>query len=310
MKYPNFLKQGDTVGITALSCGMGNDLLETKISFNNLKKYFKLIITSNVYGKHLVSSTKEERIKELNEVLNEDIQMLMVYRGGYYLYETLDKIDFSKIVDKNIWVGGYSDPTSLLYILTVKYDLATIYGLNGKSYDYNPLKPYQLNNLDIIQGKKIIQKSFNDRETISLNGDFTDSGMIIGGCLDVLKDIIGTTYDNTLNFIEKYHQHKIIWYFDIFDMSSRDTYITLLQLNNIGWFKYTNTIIFGTVLNQREDEHMTYLSAIKNVFPNKNIIYNANIGHIKPVFTIINGSIATVKYNNDSMSIEMNLENR
>ena len=310
MNYPKFLKDHDVIGITALSCGMGNDTLETKISFNNLKKFFKLIITPNVYGNQIVSSSKEERISELNTLLNEDIKLLMIFRGGDYLYEVLDELDFKKIKDKNIWVEGYSDPTSLLYILTVKYDIATIYGFNGKSFDSEVLLEYHLNNIDIIKGKKVIQKSFGDRKTISLNGNFRDQGIIIGGCLDVLKNIIGTTYDNTLNFIKKYHNKSIIWYFDIYSMSSKEVYITLLQLKNIGWFKYTNTIIFGSILFPMEDDYIKYQDVYKKVFIDKNIIVDANIGHVKPVFTIINGSIATITYENNSMTMVMKIENR
>lgn len=305
MKYPNFLKQNDLVGITALSSGMGNDLLETKISLNHLKEYYKLIITPNVYGSSPISSSKEERIKELNELLEEDIKLLINFRGGDYLYEILDKIDFNKIKKKNIWVMGYSDPTSLLYILTTKYDLATIYGFNGKSFDSDKLLEYQLNCLDIVGGKGIIQKSFNDRKTVSINGNFKDSGRIIGGCLDVLKNLIGTSYDNTLNFINKYMDDGIIWYFDIYSMSSIDVYLTLLQLDNIGWFKYTKTIIFGSVLFPLEDDYLKYQDVYRKVFPNKNVIYDANIGHVKPVFTIINGSIANVDYQNSTLMLEM-----
>ena len=196
-------------------------------------------------------------------------------------------------------------PTSLLYILTTKYDLATIYGFNAKSFDSDYLEEYQLNCLDILNGKEIIQKSFNDRKTISVNGEFNDSGMIIGGCLDVLKNLIGTSYDNTLNFIEKYRDKGIIWYFDIYSMSSIDVYLTLLQLNNIGWFKYTKTIIFGSVLFPNEDSYLKYYDVFRKIFSNKNIIYDANIGHVKPVFTIINGSIVNIKYQNNIMVLEM-----
>ncbi len=48
MKYPRFLKENDTIGITALSSGTGNKLSEVRISLNHLKEHFKLIITPNV----------------------------------------------------------------------------------------------------------------------------------------------------------------------------------------------------------------------------------------------------------------------
>ena len=303
MKYPNFLKENDLVGITALSSGVGNDLKETKISFNNLKKYFKLIITPNVYGNFIVSSDIETRVCEFNDLLNEDIKLLYIFRGGDFTYETLDFLDYKKIVNKNIWISGASDPTSLLYILTTKYDLATIYGFNGKNYDNEILEEYQINNLEILKGNLIKQESFMDRNTISMNGNFTSSGIIIGGCLDILRFIPGTSYDNTLNFIEKYKDKKIIWYFDIFAMGSVDVYLTLLQLKNIGWFKYTDTILFGSVLFPKIECEMDYNDVYKKVFPKENIIYDANIGHIKPVFTIINGSMATIEYKDNKMTL-------
>ena len=142
-----------------------------------------------------------------------------------------------------------------------------------------------------------------DRNTISMNGNFTSSGIIIGGCLDILRFIPGTSYDNTLNFIEKYKDKKIIWYFDIFAMGSVDVYLTLLQLKNIGWFKYTDTILFGSVLFPKIECEMDYNDVYKKVFPKENIIYDANIGHIKPVFTIINGSMATIEYKDNKMTL-------
>ncbi len=307
MRYPKFLKENDLIGITALSCGVGKDIVETKISFNNLKKEFKLIISPDVYGKYYVSSDLKTRVNEFNTILDEDIRLLFIFRGGTFAYETLPYLDYKKIVKKNIWVSGASDPTSLLYILTTKYDLATIYGFNGKNYDNEKLEKYQLDNLKMLKGNLITQESFMDRKTISVNGNFTSSGVIIGGCLDILRFIPGTTYDNTLNFIEKYKDKKIIWYFDIYAMGSVDTYLTLLQFKNMGWFKYTDTLIFGSVLFPKIECEMDYLDGIKNIFPDKNIIYDANIGHVKPVFTIINGSYATVEYKDDKVILKEEL---
>ena len=305
MKYPNFLKRNDLIGITAISSGMGNDLVETKISFNHLKENYKLIITPNVYGDYIVSSDINTRINEFNNLVNQDINMLYLYRGGDFTYELLDYLDYEKIVNKRLLVGGYSDITSLLYILTTKYDFATIYGFNAKSYDSSILEPYQINNLEILKGNLIIQECFMDRNTISINGDFTDYGIIIGGCLDVLRYIPGTSYDNTISFIDKYKNNKIIWYFDIYSISSIDTYLTLLQMKNMGWFKYTDTVIFGSIKYPKVENNLEYLDGIKKVFSNKNIIYDANIGHVKPVFTIINGSLASILYKDNKMILKM-----
>ena len=133
MKYPKFLKYNDTIGITALSSGCSDSVFDMNLAINNLKKEkFNIVNTDNVYGNYVVSSDKNTRISELNDLLRKDIQLLQIARGGEFLYELLDSIPYEEIVEKNILVQGYSDPTSLLYVLTTKYDFATIYGLNGK----------------------------------------------------------------------------------------------------------------------------------------------------------------------------------
>ncbi len=306
MIYPNFLEKNDTIGITALSSGCSDSILEMKEAINNLEKQgFKVITTNNVYGNYLVSSSKEIRIKELKELLKEDIKLLQIARGGDYLSEILDDIPYEKIKNKKLLVQGYSDPTSMLYILTTKYDLATIYGLNGKSYSNKELELYQLNNIEILKGNLITQSSY-DKDSISLNNDFESEGIIIGGCLDVLKDIIGTKHDNTINFIEKYKDKKIIWYFDIYAMNPLEVYETLLKFRELSYFKNSDTFLIGKVLLKQKEDEMTYLEACKKVLFG-NIVYDTNIGHMKPMFTIINGSLAHICYKNNILTIKQEI---
>ena len=304
MIYPNFLNKNDLIGITALSSGCSDSIEEMNEAITNLSKEFKVEVTNNVYGNYIVSSTKEDRLNELNELINKDIKLLQIARGGDFLYEILDEFPYQEIVNRKLLVQGYSDPTSLLYILTTKYDLMTIYGLNGKSYD-GILQDYHLNNLKILKGNKILQTSY-DNESISINGDFESSGIIIGGCLEVLKNIIGTKYDNTINFLKKYKEHKIIWYFDIYNMRPIDVYITLLQLKDAGWFKYSDTFLIGKVLIKQSEDVMTYHDAYKKALWG-NIIYDTNIGHVKPMFTIINGSFANVVCCNNKIVLKQNI---
>lgn len=304
MITPNFLKENDLIGMTALSNGCSDCLEELNESILNLEKEFVVETTPNVYGNYIVSSSKETRIKELKELLKKDIKLLQIARTADFLYETLDSIPYEEIANRKLLVQGYSDATSLLYILTTKYDLMTVYGLNGKSYA-GDLLPYQLNNLEILKGNKILQTSF-DRDSISINGDFESNGIIIGGCLEVLKNIIGTKYDNTINFLEKYKDYKIIWYFDIYNMNPIDVYITFLQFRDAGWFKYSDTFLIGKVLIKQDESIMTYRDAYKKALWG-NIIYDTNIGHVKPMFTIINGSFVNVKYSKNEIEIEQNI---
>ena len=304
MIYPNFLKKNDLIGLTALSSGCSDSIEEINEAISNLEKHFKVIKTDNVYGNYIVSSSKDVRLKELNDLLKEDIKLLQIARGGDFLYEILDEFPYDEIVNRNLLVQGYSDPTSLLYILTTKYDLATIYGLNGKSYD-GVLQEYQLNNIEILRGNLIEQKSF-DNESKSINGNFESSGIIIGGCLEVLKNIIGTKYDNTNSFLKKYKNQKIIWYFDIYNMNPIDVYITLSQFRDAGWFKYSDTFLIGKVLIKQPEDTMTYSEAYKKALIG-NVLYDTNIGHVKPMFTLINGSFANVFCCDNKVFLKQNI---
>lgn len=309
MKYPKFLKAGDVIGITALSSGAGNKILEVKTSLNHLKEHFRLIVTPNVWGDEIVSSSIDTRVREFNDLLNEDIQALMNIRGGDFAYETLDQLDLEKIVKNKLLVQGFSDTTFLVYPLTTKYDLATLYGANAKSFDSEILEEYQLVNLEFLKGNLVDQVSYNDRNTYSVNGNFKSSGVLIGGCLDVIRYLLGTSLDGTKEFINKYKDKKIIWYFDIFSMGSVDVYMTLIQMRNMGYFKYTDTLIFGSVKYPRIECLLEYSQAYKRALGDKNIIIDANIGHVKPDFTILNGGLGTVTFKNNVLKIKQELMN-
>ena len=126
MKYPKLLKDNDRIGITALSSGASDCIEEMDESIKNLEKNFKVFYTKDVYGDSVVSASSLERAKELDELLDEDINLIMLARGGDYLFDCLEYINFDKIVDKNTWIEGASDGTGILYVLTTKYDFATV----------------------------------------------------------------------------------------------------------------------------------------------------------------------------------------
>ena len=74
MKYPKFLKNGDVIGITALSSGCKNAMNEITEAIANIEEYsLKVIATSNVSGDDIVSSCKKTRLLELNELLDKPI---------------------------------------------------------------------------------------------------------------------------------------------------------------------------------------------------------------------------------------------
>ena len=314
MLYPRFLEKNDIIGITAPSQGVGDHLASFKKSIKTLEEYgYKIKETASVRNKGMVSTTGEKRSQELDEVITDkNVKMIICASGGDFLLEMLPTINWKNIKQSPKWIMGYSDPTALLYITTTKLDIATIYGCNAGSFDQTNLHECLINNLKILSGNILTQKSFdlyqkgwleesdgyNLTEPVyweDLNGEVNIQGRIIGGCLDCLKDIIGTPYDYTKKFIEKYKDDGFIWYFDVCELSVEEFYRTLFQMKEAGWFEYIKGVVVGRVAVPRcFYKDFSYQDALKKIFPNIPLIFNADIGHVPPKMTIINGSIAKV----------------
>lgn len=319
MLYPKFLEKNDIIGITAPSQGVGNNLKSFEKSLNNLRKYgYNIKETESVRNKGITSTTGEKRSVELDELITDkNVKMIICASGGDFLVDMLPFVNWDNIRKNPKWIMGYSDPTALLYITTTKLDIATLYGCNAGSFDQTNLHDCLKNNLKILSGNILEQKSFklyqknwleetdgyNLTEPVyweSLNAEEIDiTGRIIGGCLDCLKDLIGTPYDCTKTFIEKYKEDGIIWYFDVCELSVEVFYRTLFQMKEAGWFKYMKGMIVGRVaIPSCFYKDLSYQGALKKLFPNIPLIFNADIGHVPPKMTVINGSMACIRCKN------------
>ncbi len=82
--------------------------------------------------------------------------------------------------------------------------------------------------------------------------------------------------------------------------------MTMLQFRDSDYFKYTDTFLVSKVLFPNE-EVMTYKEAFNKTFPDKNIIMECDIGHIKPVLTIINGSYVNIKFHDKNLEMTTDL---
>ena len=262
---------------------------------------------------------------------NKDINFIICAAGGEFLVEILPYVNFNKLIENPKFIQGFSDPTGLLFPITTKYDIATIYGNNFGEYGAEVYDRSVIENLEILQGNLIEQQSYelyeNERaERITgLEGyNFTTkvewkvldnkkaniTGRIIGGCLDIISELAGTKYDGTKQFNEKYKEDGIIWYFDNCELSKEELIRTLWKLNELGYFKYTKGIIFGR--NGAEISCLDYTmeEALKDsvIYELKiPIIYDADVSHKGPCFTIINGAIASIECENEKGNIRFKL---
>jgi len=116
--------------------------------------------------------------------------------------------------------------------------------------------------------------------------------------------LCGTPYDYVSEFIERYKDDGIIWYLDIFALSSEEVYRRLLQLKWCGWFEHCKAVVVGRVIFPSRTTPLTYLGAFRKVFGKKMpLILEADIGHTEPCFMMINGGYGHLKAENGKGSI-------
>lgn len=374
MKYPEFLKKGDLIGICAPSAGIGRKLESFDRSLGTLRaEGYRIRETASVRLDSDRGGSAQVRGNELNALFTDpEVKMVMAASGGDFLDEMLPYADFEQMKRNPKWLMGASDPTGLLFPYTTICDVATLYGCNAGSYDLpdsagmqcapgsdgcqmqddqpapgnsrtgqDDRQPrairtehqtgladesrYMRDNLRFLKGENPVQETSEkhlgcapflaeriqfDTPTVwkSNTGAIHTTGRCIGGCIDVLKDLIGTPYDGASLFVDRYGEKDgIIWYFDNFALSAEMLYRTFLQMKYAGWFRFTRAVLLGRTLFEKSESGMTYDEAVERAFggagqkempgrPQIPVIWEADIGHTIPHMTMINGAILRLDY--------------
>lgn len=132
----------------------------------------------------------------------------------------------------------------------------------------------------------------------STNSKVEVQGRLLGGCLDVIRHLIGTPFGDIQSFRKKYiNNEPILWYFENCEMSTTDLRRTLVQMKLAGWFEDTPGILFG----RSAANHSVGNYTVEDVYQDLSeelgipIIYDIDCGHVPPQITFINGAYAEVQ---------------
>lgn len=327
MVYPRKINKDSRIGVTAPSDGHNKEVdfkrLDNAISNFKDRGLFVVETKSVRTSDKGRSADKATRVKELESLyLDNSIDAIIASSGGDFLVEILPHIDFNIIKDNPKWFQGFSDNTALSFVITTNYDIATIYSDNFSTFGMEEWHVSLCENIDVLMGEDYIQRSFDmyqdgyferitGKEGFLLNersywrnllyGNFEEDNISLEGrclvaCLDVLLNLVGTRFDKTKEFIEKYKNDGIIWCLESYNLSSEALTRGLWQLKEAGWFKYAKGFVFGRPAMFSSYTNTTYDEAVLSVLGEFNlpIILDADIGHKQPQFTMINGAIAKI----------------
>ena len=340
MKIPEFLKIGDTIGIIAPSFGANTEPYNTRLkSAINLliERGFKTQIYGDVFGYYQGASESKEKRAEafISAYKDKNIKAIWSAGGGEMMFEILPLIDFKELkkYPPKFFIG-YSDNTNLTFLLPTLLNTVSVYAPCLTTFGMKPLDVFLENTLDLLMGKQLIQVAsklyepvnvpekdplapytlttptkwlnlFNE-ETISLNG------RIIGGCLDVLISLIGTSFDKVKEFQKKYKDDNIIWFLEVAELNIFSYKKALWQLKEAGWFNYAKGILFGRSAATETFLDMNLYDVTKDILKDLNIpiIMDMDIGHVSPMLTTFTGALVEVINNNKKSEIKFHLPNK
>ena len=286
MRYPEFLKAGDTIGFAAPSFGCSIEPYRS--CFDRAqevfrKKGFGILCGPNVYaGDGIGISTAPELCgREFTELYVSDAcEAVLSCGGGELMCEILKYVDFEAIARAEPkWFMGYSDNTNLVFTLKER-----------------PLEPYAC-----TEPRKIIV--YDPARGILPDGQGAElafSGRLIGGCLDSLATLCGTPYDRASAFAERYREDGIVWFLEACDLTVFGIRRALWQLKNAGWFRHVSGFLIGRPLAAQEDLlGLDHIHAVTDELAEFGvpILMDADIGHLPPMIPLISGSCAQIRYN-------------
>ena len=339
MRYPEFLKEGGTIGYLAPSFGVTgqpytDQYFEAKRKFEEMG--YNVVEAESVHSMlKVTSATAEKRAEEFMQMyLDDSIDFINSVAGGEVMLDMLPHVDFHQLIHaKPKFYMGYSDNTNLTFLLNTICDTASLYGSNVENFGMARWYRSLRESYEIMTGKRLYQKSYkkyaiNDashEEGKSLCGyDLTEEnivytstgedmvlkGRLIGGCLDVLLPLIGTPYDQVAEFTERYREDGILFYLEACDLSPVGVYRALFQLKEAGWLDGCSGILFGREAVREPFFGFTFEEAIHQMLDDTGIpfAYEMDFGHIPPSWTIISGALATVKITDHKAKISYKLK--
>lgn len=328
-RYPEPLRVGDTIGITAPSEGVSEKLhCRLDMCIAHLKDLGFAVVEGACLrqnNKH-VSASRAERVRDLLDLWEADeVKAILPPWGGELAIHLLPCIDFDRLAtSRPKWILGYSDTSTLLFALTMMTGIATAHGTT--LMDMIPKQSGILSQQwqDVISleaGQQITLRSSsrfqvkyhdwaeNPATKFNLTEDTqwrcmqhgkqiesaTFEGRIVGGCLETLSALVGTPYGDVLHYRQRFKKDGLILFLENAESNPAEVCRMLWHMRLAGWFDDLNGLLLGRS-GGGESEHFTYMDALHDVFDDLSvpIIYDVDIGHRPPQMTMINGALATV----------------
>ena len=220
----------------------------------------------------------------------------------------------------------------MTYLLATLCDTASIYGPCAAAFGMEPWHQSLSDAYALLRGQKHTVNGYDLWEKESLKDAehplapyhvteqrilhvfpgteeaFSAQGRLIGGCMDCLVNLLGTTYDKTAEFVEKYKNDGLIWFLESCDLNVMAIRRAVWQMKHAGWFSHVKAFLIGrpAVYGQELmglDQYHAVWDLLKDY--GAPVVMDVDIGHLAPMMPLVCGSYATVQVNGTDISVKM-----
>lgn len=232
------------------------------------------------------SGTADERFADLSDALADpSVRAILCSRGGYGSVHILDRLDRLPLQADPKWIIGFSD-ISALHALMASKGINSIHASMAGHIKLGPEDEDNRNLFDILRGQ---------RPAISFGSHPYDrpgvaDGVLLGGNLAVLADLIDTPYDIL-------RPGSILFLEDVSEPIYKIERI-LYQLRYSRVLPRLNGLIVGKFTDYKSDHSYDDMETMIRdmVSPySYPVAFNAPVGHVDHNIPMIEGAHATLK---------------
>lgn len=321
LRYPDPLKPGDLIGVTAPSSGVkGLEIDRIDFCVNWLRKAgYEVVVGSCMDGTGITAGPAADRAEELTAMLcNPAIRCVIPPWGGDTAIDVVDLLDWDALkMAEPTWLVGFSDLSTLLLPITTRLGWATLHGDNLADTPYQAPEgllgwlevasgtgPHNQHDSGLIADWWRLQD--NHQATMwkpmgqgawSLHGaaSLHVTGRLIGGCVETVCNLAGTPYGDVAAFGRQYADDGLIVYLEAADDEAATVCRNLHGLRLAGWFDHAKAILIGRT-NAPDHSSLSQRDAVLDALGRLNlpIVFDLEIGHVPPHLPLVNGAVATV----------------
>ncbi len=336
LKKPGCLKKGDTIATVSLSWGGAGDsdlIWRYEKGKRRLMEQFGLHVVEmphTLKGSDFVYRHPEKRAEDLMQAFSDpSIQAVFSCIGGDDSIRMLPYIDFDVLRRNPKAFLGYSDST-ITHFLLLKAGITSIYGPsilaefaeNVKIFDYTAhwltKALFESEPLGIIpcasewtgQRMEWTVENENKEKALEQNtgyeflqGEGVVQGPLIGGCLEVMEMMKGTTL-----WPDAHQFDSAILFFETSEDMPDPQYIAywLRNYGSMGILQKASGIVWGKPYQGIHDD--AYKKNILKVLSELSldllpVVYNMSFGHNEPMMCIPYGALAQIDCRKQTFSI-------